>query len=213
LRDFPEGDDLGLGPESFDAVLDILDLHAVDDVPGRLAQIRRALRPDGLFLGCLFAGATLGELRQAWLAAELEMTGGATPRVAPMIDVRELGALLQRAGFALPVADVDRFTVRYDDALALMREIAGLGMSNVLAARSRRPVTRGLLAAAARHYQANFADPDGRIRATVEIAWATGWAPHESQPRPLKPGSAAARLADALGVREEKLKADRSDGE
>jgi SAM-dependent methyltransferase len=198
-------DDLSLIPESFDCIVNVLDLHAVNDVPGQLAQMRRALRPDGLFLACLFAGNTLDELRQSWLAAEAAVTGGVTPRVAPMIDVRELGALLQRAGFALPVADLDRTIVRYGDAIALIHEIRSLGLSNVLVGRSRNFVPRRLLGSVVQHYHDRFADADGRIRATLEVAWITGWAPHESQPKPLKPGSARARLANALKVEERKL--------
>jgi hypothetical protein len=175
--------------------------------------MRRALRPDGLFLACLLAGDSLTELRQSWLAAEVLTTGGVSPRVAPMIGMQELGALLQRAGFALPVADLDRTIVRYADAVSLIHEIRALGYSNPLAGRSRKPVTRGLLGAAVNAYHGNFADADGRIRATLEVAWLTGWAPHESQQQPLKPGSAKARLADALRVPEQKLRADRSDGE
>jgi SAM-dependent methyltransferase len=204
---------LELEPESFDAMFSILDLQTANDVPGLLIQMRRALRPDGLFLACLLAGDSLTELRQSWLAAEVLATGGVTPRVAPMIGIQELGALLQRAGFALPVADLDRTIVRYADAVSLIHEIRALGYSNPLADRSRRPVTRGLLGAAVNAYHANFADADGRVRATLEVAWLTGWAPHESQQQPLKPGSAKARLADALRVPEQKLRADRSDGE
>ena len=202
----PSGsDDLDLAPERYDAVFSVLDLQTFNDVPGALIQMRRALRPDGLLLACLFAGDTLAELRQSWLAAEAAVAGGVSPRVAPMIDVRELGALLQRAGLALPVADLDRTLVRYADPVALIHEIRELGLSNNLAGRSRRPVSRRLMAAAVSHYQQNFADLDGRIRATVEIAWITGWAPHESQQKPLKPGSAKARLADALKVEEKKV--------
>lgn len=199
-------DDLGLTPQSCDAVFSILDLHAVNDVPGQLAQMARALRPDGLFLACLFAGDTLSELRQSWLAAEEMVTGGASPRVAPMIGMRELGALLQRAGLALPVADLDRTMARYPDALALFREIKSLGLSNNLTDRSRKPVSKRLLASAATYYQQNFSDPDTRIRATLELAWLTAWSPHESQQQPLKPGSAKMRLADVLRVPETKLK-------
>lgn len=198
-------DDLGLAAERYDAVFSVLDLQTFNDVPGALIQMRRALTPDGLLMACLFAGDTLAELRQSWLAAEAAVSGGVSPRVAPMIDVRELGALLQRAGLALPVADLDRTMVRYADAVALIHEIRELGLSNNLAGRSRQPVTRRLMGAAVNHYQQNFSDPDGRIRATVEIAWITGWAPHESQQKPLKPGSAKARLADALKVEEKKL--------
>jgi SAM-dependent methyltransferase len=198
-------EDLALPEAHYDALVSVLDLQGVNDVPGALIQMRRALKPDGLLLACLFAGETLTELRQSWLAAEEALTGGVSPRVAPMIDVRELGGLLQRAGLAMPVADLDRVVVRYADALSLMREIRALGLGSALAGRSRRPVSRRLLAAAAAHYDKNFADHDGRIRATVEVAWITGWAPHESQPKPLKPGSATARLADALNVEEKKL--------
>jgi len=196
---------LPLAPESLDAMFSILDLQTVNDVPGALIQMRRALKPDGLFLACLFAGDTLTELRQSWLEAEARLTGGASPRVAPMIDVRELGSLLQRAGFALPVADLDRTIVRYADAVALIHEIRSLGLSNVLTGRSRRPVTKALLAEAAATYQRRFADTDGRIRATIEVAWATAWSPHESQQQPLKRGSAKMRLADALKTEETKL--------
>ena len=201
----PAAEDLGLAPEGFDAVFSVLDLQSANDVPGLLVQMRRALKPDGLLLACLFAGDTLAELRQSWLAAETLMAGGVSPRVAPMIDMRELGGLLQRAGFALPVADLDRTLVRYADAVALIHEIRELGLSNALADRSRKPVTRGLLGAAVNAYHSNFADADGRVRATLDVAWLTGWAPHESQQQPLKPGSAKLRLADALKVKEEKL--------
>jgi SAM-dependent methyltransferase len=192
------GDDLDVPGAQFEAIYSVLDLQSFNDVPGALIQMHRALAPDGLFLACLFAGDTLTELRQSWLAGEALASGGVSPRVAPMIDVRELGGLLQRAGFALPVADLDRTIVRYADAVALFHEIRALGFSNPLMDRSRTPVTRRLLGAAVNAYHSNFADADGRIRATIEIAWATGWSPHESQQRPLKPGSAKTRLADAL---------------
>ena len=199
------GEDFGFADGEFDAIFNLADLHATNDVPGALAQFRHALTPDGLFLACLFAGDTLSELRQSWLAAEAAVSGGATPRVAPMIGMREIGALLQRAGFALPVADLDRTIVRYADAIALIHEIGALGMSNVMTGRSRTPVTRRLLGAAIEHYHRNFSDADGRVRATLELAWATAWTPHESQQQPLKPGSARMRLAEALKVKEEKL--------
>lgn len=205
VHDLPAGDDLELEPQSFNAVFDLLDLHAVADVPGRIAQETRALKPDGLFMACLLAGDSLTELRQSWLAAEELVLGGVSPRVAPMASVRELGALLQRIGLALPVADLDRTIVRYGDAIALIHEISDLGLSNNLAGRSRHPVSRRLLGAAVGQYHDRFADADGRIRATLDLAWLTGWAPHESQQKPLKPGSATARLADALKVKEEKL--------
>ena len=202
LQGPPLDDDLGLPTQRYDAIFNILDLHAVNDVPGQLSQIARALRPDGLFLACLFAGETLGELRQSWLAAEVELTGGASPRVAPMISVRELGGLLQRAGLALPVADLDRTIVRYADPISLIHEISSLGMSNNLETRSRVPVSRRLLGAATAHYQQHFAGPGNRIRATLEIAWLTAWSPHESQQQPQKPGTAKMRLADALKIPE-----------
>jgi SAM-dependent methyltransferase len=195
--------ELAAGPH--DAIFSILDLHAVNDVPGYISQAARALQPDGLFLACLIAGDTLTELRQSWLAAETEVSGGATPRVAPMIGVRELGQLLQRASLALPVTDVDRHTLRYASPLALMREIKALGLANIMLERSRAFVSKHLLARACEIYTERFSDPDGRIRATLEIAWATAWSPHESQQQPLKPGSAKARLADALGVEEGKV--------
>lgn len=198
-------DNLNLPEQRYDAVFSVLDLQTFNDVPGALIQMRRALKPDGLLLACLFAGDTLTELRQSWLAAEAAVSDGVSPRVAPMIDVRELGGLLQRAGLALPVADLDRTLVRYADAVALIHEIRELGLSNNLVGRSRTPVSRRLLGAAVNHYQQNFADADGRVRATIEVAWLTGWAPHESQQQPLKPGSAKARLADALKVEEKKL--------
>jgi SAM-dependent methyltransferase len=196
---------LPLKANDFDAVFNILDLHLVNDVPGALIQLRRALVPDGLFMACLFAGQTLGELRQSWLEAEDLVTGGVSPRVAPMIDVREMGGLLQRADLALPVVDLDRTIVRYPDAIALIHEIRSLGLSNPMTGRSRKPVTRNLLGEAISIYQQKFSDEDGRIRATIEVAWATAWAPHESQQKPLKPGSAKFRLADALKVPETKL--------
>jgi SAM-dependent methyltransferase len=197
-----------LGEASLDCILSLFSLNSVNDVPGALAQFRAALKPDGLFLAGLFAGRTLAELRDAWLAAEADLTGGASLRVAPFADVRDLGSLLQRAGFALPAVDIDMTTVRYKDALALMREIRALGLQHALIERSRRPVTASLLARAASHYDARYGDADGRVRATVEAAWLIGWAPHASQPQPLRPGSAKARLADALRTTEVKLKRD-----
>lgn len=190
---------------SLDLVVSGLALQLVDDLPGTLVQIRRALKPDGLLLAALLGGRTLTELREAWLAAEAEMLGGASPRVAPFADVRDLGGLLQRAGFALPVADSDIVTVTYETPLALMRDLKGMGASNMLVERRRTPVTRGLLLRAAEIYAERFGLEGGRVPATFEILTLTAWAPHESQPKPLKPGSAKARLADALGVRERKL--------
>ena len=182
---------LPFAPESLDLVVS--------------AQIRRALKPDGLFLACLIGGRSLHELRAAITEAELEIRGGASPRVAPFADVRDMGGLLQRAGFALPVADVDTLTLRYDHFFALARDLRAMGAGNALVARDPRPLTRAIALRAAEIYAARFADPDGRARATIEIIWLSGWAPHESQQKPLKPGSAQARLADALGAREDKL--------
>ena len=197
-----DGGALPFEPESLDLVASALTLQFVNDLPGALAQIRRALRPDGLMLAALAGGETLKELREAWLVAEAETTGGASPRVAPFADVRDCGALLQRAGFALPVADSDAVTVRYATPLALMRDVKGMGASNVLVERSRMPVTRALLLRACEVYAERYSDADGRVRATFEIITLTGWAPHESQQKPLAPGSAKSRLADALGVEE-----------
>lgn len=197
-------DALPVKPESLDLVVSGLALQLVDDLPGTLVQIRRALKPDGLMLAALFGGETLKELREAWLVAEDEVTGGASPRVAPFADVRELGALLQRAGFALPVADTDVVRVTYATPLDLMREVKAFGASNMLAARRRVPVTKRLLLRAAEVYAERFALPNGRIPATFEIVTLTGWVPHESQQKPLTPGSAQMRLADALGVTETK---------
>lgn len=197
-------DTINLPEAGFDAVISLLDLHTINDVPGHLALAARALRSDGLALFAFFAGDTLRELRECWLAIESEITGGASPRVAPMIDLRETGGLLQRAGLALPVADMDTLTLRYDNAIALMREVKALGFANVMTGRSLRFVSRHFLQRVAELYQERFSDPDGRIRATVEIAWAMAWKPHASQQQPLKPGSAKARLADALRVVEQK---------
>ncbi|NNM71243.1 methyltransferase domain-containing protein [Enterovirga aerilata] len=193
---------LPIGPESVDLAVSLLALQSVNDLPGALLQIRRALRPDGLLLACLFGGDTLTELRQAFAAAEAEMEGGASPRVAPFADVRSLGGLLQRAGFALPVVDLETVTVRYRDAFRLMQDLRAMGLTNALAERRRAPLRRATLIRMAAFYAERFADPDGRIRATFDIVWLSGWAPHESQQKPLRPGSAQARLADALGVRE-----------
>ena len=187
---------------SFDLIVSGLALHLVNDLPGALSHIRRALRPDGLFLAALPAGRTLQELRHALAAAEEEVSGGASPRVAPFADLRDLGSLLQRAGFALPVVDSDLVTVRHGSLFALMADLRGMGATSVLAQRSRKPATRALFVRAAEIYAERFADPDGRLRATFEIVWLSGWAPHESQQKPLKPGSARMRLADALATSE-----------
>jgi NADH dehydrogenase [ubiquinone] 1 alpha subcomplex assembly factor 5 len=195
-------DALPLPEGVFDLIASVLSLQLVNDLPGALIQIRRALRPDGLFLGALLGGDSLIELRQAFMMAETETTGGVTPRVFPTADVRDMGGLLQRAGFALPVADLEPLTVTYATPLALMRELKAMGAANPLAARSKKPLRRDTLARAIEFYSQHFSEPDGRVRATFEILYLCGWAPHDSQQKPLKPGSAAARLADALGTAE-----------
>ena len=193
---------LPFGEATLDLVVSALALQLVNDLPGALMQLRRALKPDGLFLAALLGGETLTELRQSFAAAESEIEGGVSPRVAPFADLRDLGALLQRAGFALPVADADRLTVRYDSAFALMHDLRRMGATNALIDRRRTPLRRGTLLRMAQIYAERFADPDARVRATFEIMWLSGWAPHPDQQQPLKPGTAKARLADALGTRE-----------
>lgn len=189
---------LPFAPESFDLIVSALSFQHVNDLPGLLAQARRCLKPDGLFLAALVGGQTLSELRVALVQAEAEISGGASPRVAPFADVRDLGGLLQRAGFALPVTDTDVLTVRYANPFRLFADLRAMGATNALAARSRKPTSRRLLMRAAEIYAEKFADSDGRLRATFEILFMSGWAPHESQQKPLKPGSARMRLEDAL---------------
>ena len=193
---------LPFGDATLDLVVSALALQFVNDLPGVLVQIRRALKPDGLFLAALVGGETLTELRQSFAAAESDIEGGVSPRVAPFADLRDLGALLQRAGFALPVTDVDRVTARYDSVFGLMHDLRRMGATNALTARRRAPLKRATLQRMAEIYAQRFADDDGRVRATFEIVWLSGWAPHPDQQQPLKPGSAKARLADALGTRE-----------
>ena len=197
-----QGGDLGLEPERFDLIVSGLALHHVNDLPGALAQIRRALKPDGLFLGCMAGGATLTELRQSLGEAESEITGGVSPRVSPFADVRDAGALLQRAGLALPVADSEAANVTYPHLFALMADLRAMGATNILAERLRRPTRRAVFTLAADIYAQKFPAPGGRIRATFELVWLSGWAPHESQQKPLRPGSAKTRLAEALGATE-----------
>ena len=187
---------------SLDLVVSGLALQFVYDLPGTLIQIRRALKPDGLLLAAMLGGATLNELRTSLVAAEAEVEGGASPRVAPFADVRDLGSLLQRAQFALPVTDADTVTVTYPHPLALMHDLRAMGATNVLQQRSRRPLRRATLARALEIYSERFGLENGRIPATFEIITLTAWAPHESQQKPLQPGTARARLADALGTRE-----------
>jgi SAM-dependent methyltransferase len=201
-----DDESIPIAAEGLEAFICLLGWEMANDVPGVLAQIRRALKPDGVCLAAVLGGETLHELREAWLLAEEAETGGATPRVAPFIHIGQWGQLLQRAGFALPVVDADRRTVLYRDMAALMNDLRALGLANSMLGRSRRPLTRRLLMSLARAYADRFSDPEGRLRATFEIIYLTGWAPHESQQKPLRPGSATVRLADALGVEEKKLK-------
>ena len=190
---------LSLPHADYDLIVSVLDLQVVNDVPGFLARIRRHLRPDGLFLAAAIGGASLIELRRAFVAADAEISGGAFARVAPFIDVGDAGGLLQRAGFALPVADVEPHSVRYAHPIALMQELKALGASNPLADRPSRLATSTLLAAASRAYQEIAADDDGRVRASLEIVWISGWAPDDSQQKPLARGSAQVSLAKVLG--------------
>ncbi|MGJ5175396.1 methyltransferase domain-containing protein [Bradyrhizobium oligotrophicum] len=189
---------LPLAPQSLELALSALAFQFVNDLPGLLVQIRRALRPDGLLLAAMIGGDTLTELRQSFAAAEAEIEGGVSPRVAPFADLRDVGGLLQRAGFALPVADVDRVVVRYASAFALMQDLRRMGATNSLVERRRMPLRRATLLRMAAIYAERFADPDGRIRATFDIIWMSGWAPHDSQQKPLKPGSATVSLEAAV---------------
>jgi SAM-dependent methyltransferase len=184
---------------SLDLVLSLLTFHETNDVPGALIQMKRALKPDGLMLAVMPGGETLKELRFALTQAETDVYGGASPRVLPFADVRAAGALLQRAGFALPVTDTETLTVRYDNAFGLMRDLRGMGAQNALNDRSRKPVGRRFFQRLAEIYAENFSDPDGRVRATFSFVSLSGWAPHPSQQKPLKPGSAKVSLADFLG--------------
>lgn len=193
-----EAERLPLEAQSLDLALSALAFQFVNDLPGVLAQIRRALRPDGLLMAAMIGGDTLTELRQSFAAAEAELEGGVSPRVAPFADLRDIGALLQRAGLALPVADVDRIVVRYDSAFDLMHDLRRMGGTNILVERRRTMTRRATMLRMAQIYQERFADPDGRIRATFDVIWLSGWAPHDSQPKPLKPGSAKASLEQAV---------------
>ena len=200
LRTVPIPDDehLGLAPQSQQLIVSALALQFVNDLPGVLAQIHAALKPDGLLLAAMIGGETLTELRQAFAAAEVEIEGGMSPHVAPLADLRDIGALLQRARFALPVADVDRVIVRYGNVFSLMQDLRRMGAGNILTQRRRTPLRRATLLRMAEIYAERFADPDGRIRATFDIVWLSGWSPHESQQQPLKPGSAKFSLEDAV---------------
>jgi SAM-dependent methyltransferase len=194
---------LPLAEARVDLIVSSLALHWLDDLVGALIQIRRALKPDGLFLGALLGGATLTELRACLMDAELELTGGAGPRVSPFLDAYDGAALLQRAGFALPVVDVDRVSARYDSPLKLVADLRAMGETNVLLDRPRSALTRGTVARAVELYFQRFGAKDGRVAATFEIITLTGWAPHPDQQKPIAPGSAQKRLADALGTREQ----------
>ncbi|SFE38017.1 methyltransferase domain-containing protein [Roseivivax sediminis] len=202
----PDDETLALSPGGHDLVLHALSMHWANDPVGQMIQSRRALKPDGLFLGAAFGGRTLQELRAALGQAEVEVTGGLSPRIAPMGDIRDLGALLQRASLALPVADGFTLTVTYGDAFALMRDLRAMGEGNALAARLRHPTRPAVLRRAAEIYAESYAGPDGRVPATFEIVALTGWAPDDSQPQPLRPGSASHRLAEALDTDETKLR-------
>jgi len=202
---------LPFAPQSFEAVLSLLILHWTNDLPGALIQIRQALKPDGLFIGALFGGETLIELRSALAEAEIEIEGGLSPRVSPFLGMQDGAGLLQRAGFALPVADRDRVSVTYETPLHLMRELRGMGETNALIERRRQPLKRQTLFRALEIYARRFGTVSGRIAATFEIITLTGWAPHERQQKPLQPGSAKARLADALGTAEMKMPGKASD--
>lgn len=196
------GEILELPEGQLDLAVSVLALHGVNDLPGLLVQVRRALKPDGLFMAALFGGDTLRELRASLAFAEADLRDGVSPRVAPFADVRDMGALLQRADFALPVADVERTTARYRELAALIGDLRAAGETNALMQRQKKPMGRDLLAATASHYAQHYADSDGRLRATFDIIYLTGWAPHESQQKPLRPGTAKTRLADALGTKE-----------
>jgi NADH dehydrogenase [ubiquinone] 1 alpha subcomplex assembly factor 5 len=188
-------------PATFDLVTSVLALHWVNDLPGALAQIKSVLKPDGLFLGCLFGGGTLNELRTSLIEAESSLTGGISPRISPLPGLQDMAGLMQRAGFALPVADVERVTVRYSSPLKLLDDLKGMSEQAAFAKRDgqeRRPLSRRMLSRMAEIYQERFSDPDGKVRATFEIVWLSGWAPAENQPKPLRPGSGKFSMADAV---------------
>ncbi len=197
-----EEDFFPFAPQSLDLVVSALDLHTVNDLPGALLQIRQSLKPDGLFIAAIMGGETLYELRQCLAEAELEITGGVSPRVAPFADKPQMGGLLQRAGFSLPVVDSDIVTVTYDSIFPLMHDLRGMGEGNAVAARHKNFTPRKIFLRAGEIYAQKFADPDGRIRASFEIIFLIGWAPHESQQKALRPGTAKTRLADFLGTEE-----------
>jgi SAM-dependent methyltransferase len=202
LKAVADEEALPLKEGAFDLVVSLLSLHWVNDLPGTLIQVNRALKPDGLFLAALLGGDSLIELRHSLMMAEIALEGGVSPRVSPFLGVQDGGALLQRARFAMPVADSDRLTVTYADPLALMRDLRAMGASNAVLARRRTLLRRATLFEALRLYREEFGQTDGRVPATFELIWLTGWAPGPDQPKPLRPGSARMRLADALGTAE-----------
>jgi SAM-dependent methyltransferase len=200
------GDEVLRAESPFDLAVSLFSLQWINDLPGALVQIRRLLKPDGLFVGALMGAETLRELREAFAQGEIQTRGGVSPRVSPFADVRDLGGLLSRVGFALPVADIERLNVRYSDFAKLVKDLRAHGFTNVMSERSARPLRRDTLNALLAHYGSHHADPDGKLRARFETVYLTGWAPHESQQQPLKPGSAKTRLAEALGTDEQPLK-------
>lgn len=193
---------IAFAPESLDAAFSLLALQWVDDLPGFLIQIRKALKADGLFMACLLGGQTLHELRDAFMQAESECEGGVSPRVSPFADLRDLGSLMQRAGFALPVIDTDVVTVRYSTPLRLLADLRAMGATNILIERRKVPLRRQTLFRALEIYSQRFCDTDGRVRATFECHWISGWTPHSSQQKPLQPGSAKIRLVDVLTTKD-----------
>lgn len=193
---------LSIEDEEYDLISSVLDMHAVNDLPGLLHQIRTRLKPDGLFLGAMFGGETLHQLRDSLTQTEIALKGGVSPRVFPMADKQQMGALLQRAGFALPVIDSEMVTVTYDNMFKLMHDLRGMGETNIIAERSRVIPGKQFFMQAAKYYAENYSDADGRIEATFEIIYLIGWSPHESQQKPLIPGSAEKRLSDALNTDE-----------
>ena len=200
-----DGEFLPIAPLSLDLILSSLDLHTVNDLPGTLLQIRKSLKEDGLFIAALFGGETLHEFRASLSTAEMELSGGISPRIFPFADKQTLGGLLQRAGFALPVVDSEIITVTYDNVFKLMADLRAMGEGNIIVARDKRYVGKEFFIRAAHHYADNYSEPDGRIVASFEIIFLLGWSPHESQQKPLRPGSAKERLADALDTEETKL--------
>lgn len=196
-----ENESLSFKPDTFDLAVSILGLHWANDLPGLLSQIRTVLKPDGLFLSCLFGGGTLSELRHSLIEAESEITGGVSPRLSPLPGLQDMAGLLQRAGFALPVADIERVTVRYAHPMKLLQDLKGMGEQAAFAPRAgqeRRPLSRRILARMSEIYAERYSDPDGKVRASFEIVWLSGWAPAAGQPKPLRPGSGKFSLADAV---------------